>query len=193
MHKLLTNKIAKILKKDGIGVMPTDTIYGLVGSAYSKKAVEKIYNIKDRPKNSPLIVLISSVSDLEKFGISKQTLRSQKVSTFLNKVWPGKVSVILDSPSSKFKHIHRGVKAIAFRFPNKKSLIEILKKTGPLVAPSANPSGLPPAKNIKEAKKYFGSRADFYMAGGTLESNPSTLVKINKRGDIEVLRGILKI
>ena len=190
--------IVKILKKDGVGIIPTDTLYGLVGSAFSKKAVERIFEIKGRPKNSAVIVLISSIKDLEKFGINRKILpllRGSAQRARGSYFWPEKTSVILPCTSTwiqKLKYIHRGEDAIAFRLPKKKSLIELLRKTGPLVAPSANPSGLPPAKNIKEAKKYFGNNVDFYLAGGTLKSQPSTLIKINKNGEIEVLRGKLK-
>ncbi|MCX6753356.1 MAG: L-threonylcarbamoyladenylate synthase [Candidatus Nomurabacteria bacterium] len=180
--------VIKSLKKDGIGIIPTDTLYGIVGSAFSKKAVEKIYKIKGRDENKPFIVLISSIKDLEKFGI--QHPYKLEFVRMLEKFWPGKVSVILSC--SKYKYLHRGENAIAFRLPNKKSLIELIKKTGPLVAPSANPQGMIPASNIKEAKKYFGDNVDFYVAGGTLKSKPSTLIKINKNGEIEVLRGKLK-
>jgi len=186
--------IIKILKNDGIGILPTDTLYGVVGSAFSKKAVEGIFEVKNRPKESALIVLISNIKDLEKFDIG-YTDKLQFV-RMLKKFWPGKVSVILEyqnkTVAKKFEYIHRGKNAIAFRLPNKKSLIEILKKTGPLVAPSANPSGLVPASNIKEAKEYFGNRVDFYVSGGTLKSEPSTLIKIDKDGEIQVLRGKLK-
>ena len=120
------------------------------------------------------IVLISSLSDLEKFKINL----SEEQIKFLTKIWPGKVSVILSG--------------IAFRFPKNKYLIEILKKTGPLVAPSANPEGMKPAENIIQAKKYFGKEVDFYLAKGTLCGDSSVLVKIDKYGNIEVLRGILK-
>jgi len=173
--KIMENKeILKILKSDGIGVMPTDTLYGLVGSAFSKKAINRIYKVKNRNKSKKLIVLISNLKDLEKFNI-KITKEQKEV---LHKFWPGKVSFVLNN--------------IAFRLPNKQKLIEILKKTGPLVAPSANPEGLKPAKNITEAKKYFGDLVDFYIAGGNLESEPSTLLKVNKKGEIEILRGKIK-
>ena len=94
---------------------------------------------------------------------------------------------------SEFKYLHRGTNSLAFRFPAKKSLIEILKKTGPLVAPSANPEGFKPAENITEAKKYFGGvdNSDFYLSGGTLKSEPSTLIEMAKNGEVGVLRGIL--
>ena len=64
---------------------------------------------------------------------------------------------------------------------------KILKETGPLIAPSANPEGLPPATTIAEAKKYFGDKVNFYLAGRT-KTKPSTLVKIDKNGRIEVIR-----
>ena len=167
------NQIIKILKSGGIGVMPTDTLYGLVGSAFSKKAINRIYKIKNRDKKKKMIVLISSIKDLEKFGI--QHTNKLEFVGMLEKFWPGKVSIILNNT--------------AFRLPAKKSLVEILKKTGPLVAPSANPESLEPAENIKKAKEYFGGNVDFYLSGGTLKSKPSTLIKINKKGEIEVLRG----
>ena len=178
------NNIIDILKNDGIGVMPTDTIYGIVGSAYSKEAVRKIYKVKNRDKSKPLIVLISSISELNKFGINKDF-------PILKEVWPGKVSVILPCVSSKFKYLHRGTKSIAFRFPVKKSLLEIIKATGPLVAPSANPESLKPAENITQAKKYFQNNVDFYLSGEKSKSKSSTLIKINKNGEVEVLRGML--
>jgi L-threonylcarbamoyladenylate synthase len=69
----------------------------------------------------------------------------------------------------------------------KRDLIKLLKKTGPLVAPSANPEGSKPAKIIKEARKYFGNKIDFYVNQGKLDSLPSTLVVI-KNGRIIIKR-----
>jgi len=145
-------EVIKLLSAGQIGIMPTDTIYGLVGQALNRETVERIYKVRRRSPGKPLIVLISSVDNLKSFGISLD----YKEKMFLNKFWPGQVSVILPCKSSKFKYLHRGTKTLAIRLPKKKSILEILKKTGPLVAPSANPEGLPPANNLKEAKGYFG-------------------------------------
>ncbi len=166
------SEVIKILKKDGVGVMPTDTLYGLVGSAFSKKAIARIYKLKGRDADKKLIVLISKISDLEKFGIRHSHIL--KNVGMLKKFWPGKVSIIIGGT--------------AFRLPKKKSLIEILNKTGPLVAPSANLQGMSPAKNIKQAKKYFNTQVDFYVSGGTLVGKPSHLIEIRKDGSISVLR-----
>ncbi len=178
-----------ILKNGGVGVLPTDTIYGLMGRAESREAVKRIYDIKSRNEKKPLIILISSIKDLSIFGVEL----SEKAKIFLEKFWPGKVSVILPFDSKKFRFLNEEENTLAFRYPEKADLIEIIKQTGPLVAPSANPEGLPPAKNIEEAKKYFGDKIDFYFDGGDLVSQPSTLIKID--GDkIEVIRqGVVKI
>lgn len=187
--------------------MPTDTIYGLVGSALKKKVVERIYKVKRRNPKKPIIILIGTLVDLEQFGI-RPDVETNKI---LQKLWlcppklyakVGPVSVILQCRGKKFGYLHRNTKTLAFRVPNKKPLRALLQKTGPLVAPSANWQGYPPAKTIKEAKKYFGEnvypepsrRIDFYIDGGKLYGKPSTLIAIH-RGKVVVLRqgsGIIK-
>ncbi|MFA6325393.1 MAG: L-threonylcarbamoyladenylate synthase [Candidatus Paceibacterota bacterium] len=183
MFNLNEKNAIDILKNGGIGVIPTDTVYGLVGSALSKEIVERIYKVKGRDVKKPFVVLISSLNDLKKFGISVQSS--------LNKYWPGKISIVLPCKNKKFIYLHRGMKSIAFRLPSKKSLVEILKKTGPLVSTSANLSYLKSAENINEAKKYFKNDVDFYLPGGTLKGKPSVLIKFDKNGEVEVLRGKL--
>jgi len=112
---------------------------------------------------------------------------------FLQKVWPGKISVILPCPYKKFTYLHRGAKTLAFRLPAKKDLIKLLKKTGPLVAPTANPEGLKPAKTVREAKRYFGNKIDFYVNQGKLNSLSSILVAV-KNGQVVVKRrGAVKL
>ncbi len=163
-----------MIKKDGVGVLPTDTLYGIVGSAFSKRVVERIYALKGRNTKKPFIVLIHSILDLKKFGI-KIAPAQKKI---LDSVWPGPVSVILPCPQKKFEYLHRGTKSLAFRLPKNRMLREILKKTGPIVAPSANPEGLPPAATVAEARKYFGGSVDFYLAGGRKVGKPSKIISL---------------
>jgi len=177
------------LKNGGIGVIPTDTLYGLVGQALNVKTVERIYQVRKRKPTKPFIVLISKITDLEKFAIKLD----KKTEEILNNIWPGQVSVILPCQNKALKYLHRGLNSIAFRLPAKKDLINLIKETGPLVAPSANSEDQAPALTIDEAKKYFGHKIDFYQDVGRLESAPSTLIKLvgNK---IEILRpGAVKI
>ena len=166
----------KSLKNGGIGVIPTDTIYGIVCSALSKKSVERVYKLRKRSPNKPVIVLIGSLRELKKFGITLSAISYKQ----LAKLWPGPISVILPGKSKKFSYLHRGKKTIAFRMPGKAALRRFLNKTGPLIAPSANFEGEPPAKTIKEARMYFGDKIDFYIDGGKIVREPSALIEIKR-------------
>jgi len=184
-------KAIKILKNGGVGVIPTDTLYGIVGRVESKKIVEKIYTIKSRNENKPFIVLITSYKDLKLFGVKVEKEQAK----FFSKIWPGKVSVILPCKSSKWRYLHRGVKSIAFRMigPKNKNLFNLINKVGPLVAPSANPEGLPPAETIKQAKKYFGNKVNLYINVGKRKFKPSTLIKFGNGGFVVLRQGKKKI
>ncbi len=185
--------LTQTLLKNDVAIIPTDTLYGLVGRALSKKAVEKIYKLKGRKPTKPLIILISSIKDLELFGIQHSHIR--KYVRMLKKVWPGAMSVILPCTNKKFEYLHRGTKSLAFRMPDDKKLLALIRKTGPLVAPSANPEGLSPAKNIVEAKKYFGENVSVYIDGGRKIGKASTLVSLT--GDTPIIlrqgKAIIKI
>lgn len=169
-----------------ITVIPTDTIYGIVGSALFPEIVERIYQLRKRTPIKPMIILISSIDDIKKFNI-RLTHKQKKV---LSKLWPNPISVILSCPSEKFLYLHRGTKTLAFRMPKKDSLLKLLQRIGPLVAPSANFEGEMPAKNIEEARKYFGNEVD-YIDEGVLISEPSTLIQF-EGNDVKILReGVL--
>lgn len=170
-------------------ILPTDTLYGICTSAFDKKSVEKIYDIKGRDENKPFIILISKIDDLGEFGVNHLLL--QKSRKVLKSVWPGKVSVILPiekKSQKRLEYLHRGTGKLAFRLPAKKSVIAILKKSGSMVAPSANPQGLKPAETILEAKKYFGDQVSSYIRGGRLKGSPSTIIEMTNDGEVNIVR-----
>lgn len=164
--------------------MPTDTILGLVGAALRRKTVERLYRVRKRNPKRPFIILIASARELSKFGIRPDT----RVQQFLKAVWPldstrgkpGAVSVILPCPSAKFRYLHRGTKTLALRVPKPNALRALLEKTGPLVAPSANPEGKPPARTVGEAIRYFGTKVDVYVDGKSRRSMPSLIIEIKR-------------
>jgi L-threonylcarbamoyladenylate synthase len=208
-------KAALLLKEGAIGVIPTDTIYGICTSAFNRKSVEKVYKLRKRNPKKPCIILISSFDDLEKFNVSLNSWQRK----ILEKLWPGKISVILSTQinadkntrinadrntqidaennirvdprgnnprKSAYEYLHRGTNSLSFRLVKNKLILNILKISGPLIAPSANWEGYEPAKNIKEAKRYFGNKV-FYLDRGNLISKPSTLIDLRKK-KIEILR-----
>lgn len=181
-RKLAWKKAAMLLKEGAIGVIPTDTLYGICTSCFSKKSVEKIYKLKKRDPKKPCIILISDLQDLAKFEIKL----TKKQKEFLRKIWPARISVVLKCPSLKFSYLHRGTKTLAFRLPKKKFILNILETSGPLIAPSANLETKLPATTIYKARKYFKDNV-FYLDKGRLENKPSTLIDLTK-DKIKILR-----
>ena len=178
-----TDDVASVLAAGGVGVFPTDTLYGLIGSAFLPDTIERIYELKRRDLRKPLIVLISDIAQLEQFGIEL----SERLVAQLEEYWPGPYSVVLPSIDDQFEYLSRGTDSIAFRLPDKPELVELINQVGPLVAPSANVEGLPPATTIEEAQKYFGSDIEFYVDGGELSAKPSTILRLD--GDTaEIIR-----
>jgi L-threonylcarbamoyladenylate synthase len=175
-------KAALLLKEGAIGVIPTDTIYGICTSAFIRKSVEKIYALRKRNPNKPCIILISDLSDLKKFGVFLNPFERK----ILSKIWPSSISVVLRLDLPKFYYLHRGTNSLAFRLPKSKFIRKILTISGALVAPSANWEGYPPATTIAMAKRYFGKNV-FYLDRGKIISQPSTLIAL-KGKNIEVLR-----
>jgi L-threonylcarbamoyladenylate synthase len=173
-----------ILKQGGVGVLPTDTLYGLVGYALNRPAIERIYRLKQRTPDKPFIILVSSVDELAQFGVDlTDDLRSR-----LEQAWSTTpTSIIVPISAEIFDYLDRGTKTLAFRKPNNLELLELLSQTGPLAAPSANPEGALPALTIDEARNYFGDNVDFYVDGGRHETHPSRLIKL-ENGSVTVLR-----
>jgi len=178
-----------LLRSGGVVVLGTDTIYGVVGTALNEDTVMRIYDIRKRDKDKPMVILISSADDLRVFGIKPNDVEKE----ILDEVWPGKVSVILPFINPKFEYLSRGIGSLAFRVPDNEPLRHMLNEIGPVVAPSANTEGKEPAKTISEAEAYFGADVDFYEDAGRLLSEPSTLIAIEGGKPKVVREGAVKI
>jgi L-threonylcarbamoyladenylate synthase len=175
---------SEAIKNGSIGVIPTDTLYAIVASALISEAVERVYALKHRDIGKPCIILIPALREVEEFGITL----TNTVRDALEKVWPGPTTAILPCSNAQFEYLHRGTGTLAFRVPKHDELIALMREVGPLIAPSANPEGLLPARTIDEAKEYFGEDVQFYVDGGRLEGSPSTILKIHDDGTTEKVR-----
>ena len=177
-------ELVQALGSGGVAVMPTDTIYGIVGSALDAGVVGKIYEIRKRDTSKPFIVLISDMGELAKFSVSLSLKQIEK----LSQVWPGPTSVILDVADPDLEYLHRGKNSISFRVPSISELRELLGKVGPLVAPSANPQGEVPAQDISQAKNYFGDQVSVYVDGGEVKGNASRIIRLSNDGSVSIIR-----
>lgn len=174
-------EVVKTLQRGGVVILRTDTLYGVLGRAQDAAAVAKVYDLKDRDEKKSPIVLISSTDQL--FDDPTDTIKQ-----LTGKVWPGKVSVIMPSVKAPV-WIRRENNSVAYRLPADKSLRDLIAKTGPLIAPSANPEGREPAMSIEEAFDYFGHGVDVYVDGGNVyDDTPSQLLLVRDDGTVERLR-----
>jgi len=175
------DKVVQVLREGGIVCAPTDTIYGLLADASNRKAVERLYEFR-RPSGRPFIVLIPKVEDALNFDIRMPRLGFALLSAGL--------TVIFQKRTTIPTYLTRWRKSLALRVPSRGTFITKLMKKfgGPLVAPSANPEGLPPARDIKEAMDYFGDKVDLYVRGARLEGKPSTIVKFISDKTIKIIR-----
>lgn len=181
-------KLVSALKQGHVGVMPTDTVYGIVCIARNEAAVTRLYAAKHR-EHKPGTVIAASPEQIIALGIPVKIVNTVK------HVWPNPISVVLPCDDHLF-YLHQGLNSLAIRIPANEALRKLLEETGPLLTSSANQPGEIPASNMQEAQMYFGHTVDFYVDGRTSSTPvPSTVVRLDADGRLEILRqgaGILK-
>lgn len=191
MAKVFTSvtspRLIKMLKAGAIGVIPTDTVYGLVAKASKRTAIERMYKVKERP-SQPGTTIGASIGQFDDLGFPYIPLARA------NHYWPASLSVIVDATEvADYLKVDRD--SLPLRIPNSSDLLKLLASTGPLMTTSANHPGAPTATNIKQAMAYFGDSVDFYVNVGDLgDRPPSTIIGFDEKGKIIVYRdGAVKI
>lgn len=185
LYKLDSPELQQLITSGGVGVMPTDTVYGLVVSAKLPEAVSRLYELKDR-RGKPGTILAASTDQLVELGMKRRYLVA------VEQFWPGAVSVVVPCP--ELQYLHLGRNSLAVRIPDDPMLTELLAKTGPLQTSSANLTGQPTVDSIEEAKMVFGGKVDFYVNGGNLSNRlPSTIIRIDDDAVTVIRQGIVKI
>lgn len=179
-------QLARLLKDGAVGVLPTDTVYGLVCRAADAQAVAKLYALKSR-ENKPGTIIAAKLQQLIDLGLRARFLKAEE------DFWPNPLSVVTPC-GDELAYLHLGQRSLAVRIPANARIRELLERTGPLLTSSANLPGQPTATNLAEAQAYFGEQVDFYVEGGTISDPvPSTVIRIVDDA-IEVLReGAVKI
>lgn len=166
-------KAAEIIKNGDVVAFPTETVYGLGASIYSKKAIQKVFKLKKRPYNDPLIVHISSYSQLNEIAyVEKDVL------DFLKKIWPGPFTIILKKKEIVSDLITANLDTVAVRYPKNKIALKLIRYSStPIAAPSANRfSKLSPTKP-QHVLKYFRD-ITIIDGGKTVYGIESTVAKI---------------
>lgn len=166
----------RVFKNGGIVIFPTDTVIGIGCRIDDEKAVERLFKIRRRPKNKPLLALVDSVEMAQNYLLPI----SQEVQDKLIKpYWPGKLTIILQSRIDRVLSLVRGgTDTLGIRFPNNKILLELIRGVGvPIVAPSANFSGENAPFAFKELNPELVELADYVLnVELSREKNVSTII-----------------
>jgi len=152
-----------ILRAGGIVAYPTDTVYGLGASANLPWAIETIYEVKERPLNMPLPLLLSDVSQITGVAESVPEIAWSLINAFL----PGALTLVLQKSSSVSDIISGGGTTVAVRIPAHSVPVALVEGLGaPIVGTSANLSGKPSPLTAGEVHSQLGSKVDFIIDGG---------------------------
>ena len=178
-------KAKKYLNKNYCIGVPTETVYGLAANAYVDSAVKKIFNLKKRPKNNPLIVHYHNIDSLE-----KDCLINDNFIKLYEKFSPGPITYVLklkkDSKISKY--VTNNQRSLAVRFPKHTLFKNLLKQLNyPLAAPSANIATKVSAVKVRDVKEEFGDKIKYILDGGTCAIGIESTI-INLIGKPAILR-----
>ncbi|HUC38760.1 MAG TPA: L-threonylcarbamoyladenylate synthase [Candidatus Acidoferrum sp.] len=156
------SRAAGFIKEEKIVVFPTETVYGIGASAYSEAACRRIFEIKGRPADNPLIAHVSSLEMAQEIAeIPEGYLPSIK------RIWPSPITFIARSRGKLPRAVTAGLDTISIRMPAHPVALALIKEAGmPIAAPSANPSGKPTATNAGQAVRYFKGKVDCIIDSG---------------------------
>jgi len=168
-------KAAKVVKDGGIVVFPTDTVYGIGCDPYNKKSVDKIYQIKSRPKTKPFPILAYS------FDVASEIVEFDKDSKKIaDKFWPGPLTLILKLRDERLKESLNLKEKIAIRVPNNPCLLNLLKNSKFLIGTSANISGENSFTKSQDCYQKI-REYDIFLDGGDIEiKGESTILEMDQ-------------
>ncbi|MCX9081973.1 MAG: L-threonylcarbamoyladenylate synthase [Candidatus Methanoperedens sp.] len=167
-------KASEIIKKNGIVIYPTETVYGIGANIFSSVALEKVFAIKKRDKDKPVSVAISDLEMMEEL-----VYIGKKEKRFIEEFLPGPVTILLKKKEIVNDMLTSGSELVGIRFPAHRTTIELIKLAGvPITSTSANFSGEAPPRRVDEIK----ISADYIIDGGECRGEPSTVVDlVNKK------------
>ena len=182
-------KAKKYLDKNNCVGIPTETVYGLAGNAYSDIAVKKIFSLKKRPRNNPLIVHYHSLFQLE-----NDCILNKDFFLLYKKFCPGPLTFVLKlkKKSKISKFVTNNKKTLAIRFPKQRLVRKLIKNLDyPLAAPSANISTKLSSVKASDVKEEFGNKIKFILDGGKCKIGiESTIINLTRKPEILRLGGL---
>jgi L-threonylcarbamoyladenylate synthase len=183
-------KAAQALINDEIIAIPTETVYGLAGNAYSENAVKKIFELKKRPFYNPLIVHIKSTEFLDKVATDIPDMAWKLAEEF----WPGSLTLVLKKQPHIPNIITAGKETVAVRVPNHSMALALLEQLEfPLAAPSANPFGCISPTTAMHVSNYFKENLVVLNGGECQNGIESTIIGFENNKPILYRHGSISV
>ena len=172
----MLEKAAKLIKQGKIVVFPTETVYGIGTNGLDEQAVKKLYNVKQRPLNKPISLLVSNMVMVDEIARDITEIEYK----IMEKFFPGPLTIILKKKNVVPDIVTAGQDTVGVRMPSGKIARKLVETAGvPIATPSANISGEPSGTDLQKIKENFEGKADFFIDGGTSELGlASTIVKV---------------
>lgn len=165
----------RTLTDGGVVIAPTDTVYGILGSAADERAIRAIFDMKRRPEEKAFPIFVKDIADARRYAYI-----SDAKAKFLERVWPGAVTAVFQHKEQLPALLTGGRDTIGVRMPDHAFLLRLLAEfPAPLAQTSANISSEPPAKTAAEAMEYFVKsdiKPDLVIDGGAVPGISSTVI-----------------
>ncbi|HEL9634677.1 TPA: threonylcarbamoyl-AMP synthase [Streptococcus suis] len=169
------DKLRTILESGGAVVLPTETVYGLFAQALNEEAVNRVYQLKQRPRDKAMNLNVSNLNDIYFF--------SQNPPFFLEKLYnsfmPGPLTIILKANKNVPFWVNSGLDTVGFRLPNHEKTLQLIRETGPLIGPSANVSGRESGKEFTKLLSQFSEKLEGVADDNALTGIDSTILDLS--------------
>ena len=172
-----------ILKTGGVIILPTETVYGLFAQALNKEAVEHVYHLKKRPKDKALNLNVADYETILTYSKHQPAYLRKIYNNFL----PGPLTLIIEANDRVPAWINSGLSTIGFRIPDHPVTLDLIKKAGPLIGPSANISGQESGKTFSEIQHQFDEEVEGFSDDEALTGLDSTILDLSGQ-DARILR-----
>jgi len=169
------DKIEKTLAAGGAVVLPTETVYGLFAQALNEEAVERVYELKRRPRDKALNLNVASLEEIYAFSKNQPTYLDQLSQAFL----PGPLTIILQANDQVPTWINSGMDTVGFRIPKHSVTLDLIRKYGPLIGPSANLSGKVSGTSFQQIVMDFQEQVSGVEDDAALTGQDSTILDLS--------------
>lgn len=177
-------RLVEVINNGNIAVVPTDTVYGIIGDATNIDVIHKVYEVKKRDYSKPLILMVSSIDMLEKYVLEVNDIEKK----LIDRYWPGKLTILFKKNNNVDDLITSGSNLVGIRYPDNKELNELMDKLNkPLISTSCNISSKEVITSIDMLEEDISKHVSYVYDGGILSDTSSTIVRVNG-GKIEIIR-----